>query len=62
MTFPLACLPSIPFQTAEHWMMASKARLFGDDASLAKILMFVDIHSAASLIELAMNDRLHLGH
>jgi ribA/ribD-fused uncharacterized protein len=26
------------YATAEHWMMAEKARLFGDDAALAKIL------------------------
>jgi hypothetical protein len=28
----------IRYATAEHFMMASKARLFGDDATLAKIL------------------------
>src|SRR5689334_20836824 len=28
----------ISYPTAEHWMMASKARLFGDDEMLAKIL------------------------
>ena len=28
----------IRYATAEHWMMAGKARLFGDDEILAKIL------------------------
>jgi len=28
----------IIYTTAEHWMMAEKARLFGDDATLKKIL------------------------
>lgn len=28
----------IRYSTAEHYMMAEKARLFGDDAALAKIL------------------------
>jgi ribA/ribD-fused uncharacterized protein len=28
----------ITYQTAEHWMMAGKARLFNDDANLEKIL------------------------
>src|SRR3974377_110743 len=28
----------IEYQTAEHWMMAGKARLFGDDDTLEKIL------------------------
>jgi ribA/ribD-fused uncharacterized protein len=28
----------ITYRTAEHWMMASKARTFGDDAALEKIL------------------------
>src|SRR5262245_59383481 len=27
------------YATAEHWMMAGKARLFNDDASLAEILV-----------------------
>ena len=29
---------AITYRTAEHWMMASKARLFGDEEMLAKIL------------------------
>ena len=28
----------IPYLTAEHWMMAEKARLFNDNSALAKIL------------------------
>jgi ribA/ribD-fused uncharacterized protein len=28
----------VPYRTAEHYMMAGKARLFGDEAALAKIL------------------------
>jgi len=37
--FPAAfTIDGIRYATAEHWMMASKARLFGDDASLTKIL------------------------
>ena len=28
----------VVYQTAEHWMMAAKARLFGDDEALRKIL------------------------
>jgi ribA/ribD-fused uncharacterized protein len=28
----------ITYATAEHWMMAGKARLFGDEATLARIL------------------------
>jgi len=31
-------LNGIPYATAEHYMMAEKARLFGDEATLAKIL------------------------
>lgn len=29
---------SVRYATAEHWMMAGKARLFGDDAALAAVL------------------------
>lgn len=29
---------SIVYKTAEHWMMAEKARLFGDDKNLEKII------------------------
>lgn len=35
--------------TAEHWMMAEKARLFGDEQSLAKILKAPDPNSAKAL-------------
>ena len=28
----------VTYRSTEHWMMAEKARLFGDDAALAKIL------------------------
>lgn len=28
----------VRYATAEHWMMAEKARLFGDDAALARVL------------------------
>ena len=28
----------VTYQTAEHWMMASKARLFGDEEALATVL------------------------
>lgn len=31
-------IDGITYPTAEHWMMASKARLFGDSDTLAKIL------------------------
>jgi ribA/ribD-fused uncharacterized protein len=28
----------VPYRSAEHWMMAEKARLFGDEAGLAAVL------------------------
>lgn len=31
-------IDGIRYATAEHWMMAEKARLFGDDAVLARVL------------------------
>lgn len=31
-------LDGFPYRTAEHYMMAEKARLFGDEAALARIL------------------------
>jgi ribA/ribD-fused uncharacterized protein len=31
-------IDGIAYRTAEHWMMAEKARLFGDEAALAKVL------------------------
>ena len=37
--FPAAfTIDAIRYATAEHWMMAEKARLFGDDAALARVL------------------------
>ena len=42
-------IDDIVYQTAEHWMMASKTRLFGDDASLAKILESTDAKTAKAL-------------
>ncbi len=37
------------YPTAEHWMMASKARLFGDDEMLKQILKAPDPQSAIAL-------------
>ncbi len=37
------------YPTAEHWMMASKARLFGDDVMLCQILNAPDPQSAKAL-------------
>lgn len=37
------------YPTAEHWMMAAKARLFGDDEMLAQILGAPDPRSAKAL-------------
>lgn len=34
------------YRTAEHWMMAAKARLFGDDEALARIIATVDPREA----------------
>jgi len=31
-------IDGVSYRTAEHWMMAEKARLFGDDAALKKIV------------------------
>lgn len=39
----------IQYQTAEHWMMASKARLFGDDDMLEQILKTEDPKEAKAL-------------
>jgi ribA/ribD-fused uncharacterized protein len=39
-------IDEILYPTAEHWMMASKARLFGDEAALAKILETPDPQKA----------------
>lgn len=37
------------FATAEHWMMWSKARLFGDEATAARILTVAHPHAAKKL-------------
>lgn len=39
----------LDYRTAEHWMMAEKARLFGDHAALAKILASVSPSDAKAL-------------
>jgi ribA/ribD-fused uncharacterized protein len=39
----------VRYLTAEHWMMAGKARLFGDEATLAKILSLDHPGAAKSL-------------
>ena len=39
----------IAYPTAEHWMMAGKARVFGDDKMLAEILMAPDPGKAKAL-------------
>ncbi len=39
----------ISYPTAEHWMMAEKARLFGDDETLVEILASTDPHTAKAL-------------
>ena len=36
----------VTYPTAEHWMMAGKARLFGDDQALAAVLAAVDPKAA----------------
>lgn len=37
------------YPTAEHWMMASKARLFGDEETLNRILKATDPKTAKAL-------------
>jgi ribA/ribD-fused uncharacterized protein len=37
------------YATAKHWMMAAKARLFGDEEALAEILESSDPHTAKSV-------------
>lgn len=39
----------IAYPTAEHWMMAGKARLFGDTATLERILRAVDPREVKAL-------------
>lgn len=39
----------VQYATAEHWMMASKARLFKDDETLAQILETMDPKDAKAL-------------
>lgn len=42
-------IDGILYQTAEHWMMAGKARLFGDEDSLIQILESPDPKTAKAL-------------
>jgi ribA/ribD-fused uncharacterized protein len=42
-------IDDVVYPTAEHWMMASKAKMFGDDESLQKILENVDPKTAKAL-------------
>ena len=42
-------IDGIGYPTAEHWMMASKARLFGDNETLAQILGSPDPKAAKAL-------------
>ena len=42
-------IDGIVYPTAEHWMMAAKARLFADDESLAHILACADPKTAKAL-------------
>lgn len=42
-------IDGIQYSTAEHWMMASKARLFGDQDSVAEILRAPDPKAAKAL-------------
>lgn len=42
-------IDEIHYATAEHWMMASKARLFKDDEALARILETTDPKEAKKL-------------
>ncbi|MDQ3035474.1 MAG: NADAR family protein [Myxococcota bacterium] len=39
----------VTYATAEHWMMAAKARLFGDDDALARILASTDPREVKAL-------------
>src|SRR4051794_9770687 len=39
----------IVYPTAEHWMMAAKARVFSDDESLSRILQAPDPKTAKTL-------------
>ena len=42
-------IDNVLYATAEHWMMASKARLFGDDETLQQILSAADPKTAKAL-------------
>jgi ribA/ribD-fused uncharacterized protein len=42
-------IANVYYPTAEHWMMASKARLFGDDETLQQILAATDPKTAKAL-------------
>ena len=43
------CIDGVRYATAEHWMMASKARLFSDEATLTRILESTDPKSAKAV-------------
>lgn len=42
-------IDGVVYKTAEHWMMAAKARLFGDDESLGEILRAAEPRAAKAL-------------
>lgn len=42
-------IDGVTYQTAEHWMMAAKARLFGDEDSLLQILESPDPKTAKAI-------------
>lgn len=42
-------IEGVLYSTAEHYMMASKAKLFGDSSMFAKILKAKDAHTAKAL-------------
>ena len=37
------------YATAEHWMMAEKARLFGDDSALVRVLVAHDLRTGLAM-------------
>jgi len=48
-------IENVTYQTAEHWMMASKAGLFGDEDALQKILATEDPKSAKAIGRMVKN-------
>ncbi|MFM7148480.1 MAG: NADAR family protein [Gemmataceae bacterium] len=48
-------IDEVTYPTAEHWMMASKARLFGDEGTLQKILATEDPKAAKAMGRLVKN-------